>query len=140
MAFNQIFGQEKPKQIIKNAIQSSSLSHAYLFNGQESIGKKKVAIELAKALNCIYSIKGDPCDKCSSCQKIESRIHPDFFFIEPFKNTPASREAVIKIEAIRELQRKLAYHPYEGKVKIAIIDDAERMNLQAANSFLKTLE
>ena len=140
MAFNQIFGQEKPKQIIKKAIQGNSLAHTYLFYGQESIGKKKVAIELAKSLNCISSKKGDPCDKCSSCQKIESKIHPDFFFVEPLKNTPTAREAVIKIEAIRELQRKLAYHPYEGKAKIAIIDDADRMNLQAANSFLKTLE
>ena len=140
MSFNQIFGQDKPKQIIKKAVQGNSLTYAYLFYGQESIGKKKVAIELAKSLNCISSIKGDPCDKCSSCQKIESRIHPDFFFVEPLKNTPAVREPIIKIEAIRELQRKLSYHPYESKVKIAIIDDVDRMNLQAANSFLKTLE
>ena len=140
MAFNQIFGQEKPKQIIKKAVQGNNLAHTYLFYGQESIGKKKVAIELAKSLNCISSIKGDPCDKCISCQKIESRIHPDFFFVEPLKNTPAAREAVIKIEAIRELQRKLAYHPYEGKVKVAVIDDADLMNASAANSFLKTLE
>ena len=140
MAFNQILGQEKPKQIIKKAIQGKSLAHSYLFYGQESIGKKKVAIELAKSLNCISSVEADACDKCISCQKIESRTYPDFFFVEPLKNTPAAREAVIKIEAIRELQRKLAYHPYEGKVKIAIIDDADRMNLQASNSFLKTLE
>ena len=140
MAFNQILGQEKPKQILKNALQNSSVAHAYLFYGQESIGKKKVAIELAKSLNCISSIEGNPCDQCSSCKKIEKRIHPDFFFLEPSKSSPAVREAIIKIEAIRELQKKLTYHPYEGKVKVGIIDDADLMNLQAANSFLKTLE
>jgi DNA polymerase-3 subunit delta' len=75
-----------------------------------------------------------------SCKKIEKRTHPDFFFIEPVKSTPTAREATIKIEPIRELQRKLAFHPYEGKLKVAVIDDAELMNPQAANSFLKTLE
>ena len=140
MAFDRILGQEQPKKILKNALQNSSVAHAYLFHGQESIGKKQIAIELAKSLNCASPIKGDACDECISCRKIENRIHPDFFFIEPIKNTPTAREAVIKIEAIRELQRKLAFHPYEGKVKAAIIDNADLMNLQAANSFLKTLE
>ena len=140
MAFDRILGQEQPKKILKNALQNSSVAHAYLFHGQESIGKKQIAIELAKSLNCASPIKGDACDECISCRKIENRIHPDFFFIEPIKNTPTAREAVIKIEAIRELQRKLAFHPYEGKVKVAIIDTADLMNLQAANSFLKTLE
>jgi len=140
MAFDRILGQEQPKKILKNALQSSNVAHAYLFHGQESIGKKQIAIELAKSLNCASPIKGDACDECTSCRKIENRTHPDFFFVEPIKNTPTAREAVIKIEAIRELQRKLAFHPYEGKVKVAIIDNADLMNLQAANSFLKTLE
>ena len=140
MAFDRILGQEQPKKILKNALQSSNVAHAYLFHGQESIGKKQIAIELAKSLNCASPIKGDACDECTSCRKIENRTHPDFFFVEPIKNTPTAREAVIKIEAIRELQRKLAFHPYEGKVKAAIIDNADLMNLQAANSFLKTLE
>ena len=140
MAFDRILGQEQPKKILKNALQNSSVAHAYLFHGQESIGKKQIAIELAKSLNCASPIKGDACDECISCQKIENRIHPDFFFIEPEKKTPAAREAVIAIDAIRELQRKLAFHPYEGKVKVAIIDTVDRINLQAANSFLKTLE
>ena len=140
MAFDRILGQEQPKKILKNALQSSNVAHAYLFHGQESIGKKQIAIELAKSLNCASPVKGDACDECTSCRKIENRTHPDFFFVEPVKNTPTAREAVIKIEAIRELQRKLAFHPYEGKVKAAIIDNADLMNLQAANSFLKTLE
>jgi len=140
MAFDRILGQEQSKKILKNALQCNNVAHAYLFHGQESIGKKQIAIELAKSLNCASPIKGDACDECTSCRKIENRTHPDFFFVEPIKNTPTAREAVVKIEAIRELQRKLAFHPYEGKVKVAIIDNADLMNLQAANSFLKTLE
>ena len=70
MSFNHIFGQEKPKQIIKNAIQNNSLAHAYLFYGQESIGKKLIAFELAKTLNCASLNDGEPCSECSSCKKI----------------------------------------------------------------------
>jgi DNA polymerase-3 subunit delta' len=140
MSFDRILGQTQPKQTLKNALQSNSLAHSYLFYGQESIGKKHTAIELAKTLNCSESGEGDACDKCLSCRKIKKRTHPDFFFIEPVKTNATSREATIKIEPIRELQRKLAFHPYEGKVKVAVINDAELMNPQAANSFLKTLE
>lgn len=140
MAFNRIFGQDQPKKILKNALQNSSIAHAYLFYGQESVGKKRIAIELAKALNCASAIEGEACGECSSCGKIENRTHPDFFFIEPTKNSSTVREATIKIEVVRELQRKLSFQPYEGKTKVAVVDDADLMNLQAANSFLKTLE
>ncbi len=140
MAFDRILGQEQPKQILKNALQNSSVAHAYLFYGQESIGKKQIAIELAKSLNCASPLGEDACGECTSCRKIENRTHPDFFYLEPTKSTPTAREAAIKIEAIRELQKKISFHPYEGKTKVVVIDDADLMNLQAANSFLKTLE
>ena len=140
MSFKSVLGQLQPKRILTNALQNSSVAHAYLFYGQESIGKKKLALAFAKALNCKETDWLDACDECESCLKIERRIHPDFFYIEPAKSTPTSREAVIKIEEIRELQKKLAYLPYEGKTKVVVIDSAELMNVQAANSFLKTLE
>jgi DNA polymerase III subunit delta' len=140
MSFKSVRGQTQPKKILVNALQNSSVAHAYLFYGQESIGKKKLAIALAKALNCNDTDSNGACDVCESCQKIERRIHPDFFYIEPVKNTPTAREASIKIEAIRELQNKLGYLPYEGKTKVVVVDSAELMNTQAANSFLKTLE
>jgi DNA polymerase-3 subunit delta' len=140
MSFDRILGQEQPKKILKNALQNNSVAHAYLFHGQESIGKKHTAIEMAKALNCTEPLQSEACGECLSCRKIENRTHPDFFFIEPVKTTATSREAIIKIEPIRELQRKLAFHPYEGKFKVAVINDADLMNPQATNSFLKTLE
>jgi DNA polymerase-3 subunit delta' len=140
MSFQRILGQDQPKRIIQNALQNNSVAHAYLFYGQESIGKKLTAIEFAKALNCEVSGPQDNCDDCSSCRKINQRIHPDFFLLEPGKSSPSGREALIKVEEVRELQKKLSYLPYEGKTKVAIIDGAESMNPQAANSFLKTLE
>jgi DNA polymerase-3 subunit delta' len=72
--------------------------------------------------------------------KLSVESIPIFFYLEPIKNTPTAREASIKIEPIRELQKKLAYMPYEGKTKVVVIDSAELMNPQAMNSFLKTLE
>jgi DNA polymerase-3 subunit delta' len=140
MSFKSVLGQSQPKKILTNALQNSSVAHAYLFYGQEGVGKKKLAIALAKALNCTNTDSDGACDECGSCLKIERRTHPDFFYLEPVKNSPTSREAVIKIEEIRELQKKLGYLPYEGKTKVVVIDSAELMNLQAANSFLKTLE
>ncbi len=140
MSFKRVLGQEQPKKILQNALQNNSVSHAYLFYGQESVGKKLTAIEFAKALNCETSGPKDSCDACASCRKIEQRIHPDFFLLEPVKSSPTGREAAIKIELIRDLQKKLAYLPYEGKTKVAIIDGAEAMNPQAANTLLKTLE
>ena len=140
MLFKSILGQSQPKKILTNALQNSSVAHAYLFYGPESVGKKKLAFVLAKALNCKGVDPLDACNECESCLKIERGTHPDFFYLEPVKSTPTSREAVIKIEAIRELQKKLAYLPYEGKTKVVVIESADLMNLQAMNSFLKTLE
>ena len=140
MPFSNVLGQGQAKHILGQALTNSRLAHAYLFYGPESIGKKLLATEFAKALNCLSPGSDEACGTCDSCRKIEDRIHPDFFFLEPTKATPTAREAAIRIDDIRELQKKLGFLPYEGKVKVAIIDQVEKMNLQACNAFLKTLE
>lgn len=140
MSFNSILGQGQAKHIIAKALQHGSLPHAYLFYGPESIGKRLLARELAKALNCTEQGPANACDRCVSCTKTEQNIHPDLFLLAPVKSTPTAREAFIRIEAIRDLQSKLGYLPYEGRTKVAIIDGVEQMNLHACNSFLKTLE
>ena len=140
MALDNILGQDRPKQILEKALRSGRIPNSYLFHGQESVGKKFTAIEVCKALNCETLSPVDSCDKCPSCLKIEKRIHPDLFILEPKKSSPTAREAILKIDEIRELQKKLLYLPYEGNTKVAIINNAECMNPQAANSFLKTLE
>lgn len=140
MLFDNVLGQGQAKHILSQALTSNRLSHAYLFYGPESIGKKLLAVEFAKALNCLSLEVDEACSACDSCRKIEDRIHPDFFFLEPTKATPTAREAALRIDDIRELQKKLGFLPYEGKVKVAVIDQVEKMNLQACNAFLKTLE
>ena len=140
MSFKHIVGQKQPIDILKKNLEKGIFPHSYLFYGSESIGKKKTAITLAKSLNCLQARPVDSCGQCISCQKIDHGNHPDFFLIEPVKNSSTAKEEYIRINQIRDLQKKLNFLPYEGTTKVAIIDSAEKMNLQAANAFLKTLE
>lgn len=140
MPFQQILGQTQALNILNKSLENNNLSHAYLFYGPSGVGKKSTAVELAKSLNCSQSGPVDNCGNCVSCRKIDQGLHPDIFIVSPTKTSPTVRESAIRIEDIRELQKKLNFMPYEGKIKVAIIDEADKMNLQAANTFLKTLE
>jgi len=132
VSFKDIIGQDRQIEIIRKALQNNRIPHAYLFNGEEGIGKNLTALNLAKALNCLVETV-DACDSCVSCIKIANRNHPDVIFIEPDGSS-------IKIHQIRELQKSLQYKPYEGKKKVCIIPEAENMTTGAANCLLKTLE
>ncbi|MEW6616127.1 MAG: DNA polymerase III subunit delta' [Thermodesulfobacteriota bacterium] len=132
MSFKDVLGQDRQIEIIKKAIKNNRVPHAYLFLGEEGVGKRRVALTLAKALNCSAEL-ADSCDECISCRKIINGNHPDVTVVEP--------EGIsIKIDQIREMQRFLKYKPYEGKKRVCIIPNAEKMNPAAANSILKTLE
>ncbi len=140
MALKDVIGQDKAINILLRTIEKGKIPSTYLFSGESGIGKKFTALNLAKALNCISekrsnnnSLFYDACDECSSCQKIEKGIHPDFLMIESEGNQ-------IKIEEIRSIEEALSLKAYEGQYKIVIIDNAEDMNQSAANAFLKTLE
>lgn len=127
-----IRGHEQAKEILKEAMDRGRVAHGYLFAGMPGIGKKTLARSLAQALNCEPQ-KYPPCESCPSCRKIESGIHPDV--------TVTERETQsIKIDQVRDLISRLNYRPYEARVKVAIIPEAERMTVQAMNALLKTLE
>src|SRR3972149_4121718 len=142
MFFTSIIGHEFQKQALRRAALENRVSHAYLFFGPDGVGKKLVAIELARVLNCIHlndriageKLETNTCD-CISCKKIKKGIHPDVFLIEygGIKD--------IKVDQIREeVEDRLYFKPFEGRFKVAIVDEAHRMNLNAQNAFLKTLE
>ncbi len=132
MRFNDILGHEKPLNIINAYIEKSCFSGGYIFSGPEGIGKKTVAKIIAQKLNCT-ALSQKPCGNCSSCLKMEKLQHPDLCIIE-------SDTSQIKIENIRSLQRQASFRPYEGVMKVFIIDDAHRLNPESANSLLKILE
>jgi DNA polymerase-3 subunit delta' len=133
MSFTLIQGQERAIENLKQSLLRNKLHHAYLFCGPEGVGKKKSALELAKALNCDNPGPEGGCDQCPSCRKIENRIHPDLIHLEP--------EGVhIRIEQIRNLGQQLAYGPALGRSRLCLLDMASDLNEPAANAFLKTLE
>ncbi|GMR03293.1 MAG: DNA polymerase III subunit delta' [Thermodesulfovibrionia bacterium] len=143
MALEDIVGQERALEILRRSIVKNRLAHAYLFTGEDGIGKKLTAINFAKTLNCQNNLTPhtsrltphaiDCCDECPSCTKIDRTIHPDVFLIAP-------ENGQIKIRAIRKLGESLSYKAFEGKWKIAVVDSADALNQSAANAFLKTLE
>ncbi len=132
MPFSSIIGHRRVIEALKGTVLKGKGGQAYLFSGPEGVGKRLVALSLAKALNCEKGGE-DFCDRCRNCRRIEGGNHPDVMLLRP-----EGRQ--IRIEQARKLQTFLQLGPLEGRWKIAIIDGAERMNLYAANSLLKTLE
>lgn len=132
MSFSQIIGHKPQIELLKRTIANKKIGNSYIFLGSEGIGKKLIAKNFAKAINC-NNDGIDSCDLCIPCRKIDTNNHPDINFIEPEGN-------FIKISQIREIQKILTYKPYEGKFRVIIIDKAEYLHISAANCLLKTLE
>ena len=134
MSFSDIFGHKKQIEIFQKALSQRRIGHAYLFSGVSAIGKKTLAVELAKAFNCENTDKlYGSCGNCISCRKIQRGSHPDFFLVAPAGQ-------FIRIDTRREIQEKMKFKPLEAVCRVFIIDDADKMNDQAANALLKTLE
>ncbi|SCX79800.1 DNA polymerase III subunit delta' [Alkaliphilus peptidifermentans] len=131
MAFKGIVGQERIIELLSKALSDKQTPHAYLFEGAEGLGKRRVACQLAMGIACTGEIK--PCHHCTSCLKLIHRNHPEVKYIE-------DEGSSIKIETIRQLQKEIQMKPYEGKKKIFIINHGEKMTIQAQNALLKTLE
>lgn len=132
MSLNNVVGQGNIAEMLSKSLEYNRISHAYIFAGPKGVGKAKMALELAKAINCIDN-PVDSCDKCQNCRKIEHFNHPDVIWIKPDGNS-------IKIDQIRELQRDFHYKASGSKYKVFVIENAELMTIQAANSLLKFLE
>ncbi len=131
MSFENIIGNDKIKQELEENIRNNTVSHSYLFIGQDGIGKKLFAKEFAKMELCLDD--NNACDKCSSCIKFNSDNNPDFVIIKPDGNS-------IKISQIRDMQDNVYKKPIVSNKKVFIIDDSDKMTEEAQNSLLKTLE
>lgn len=132
MSFRDILGHEKQIGILQNALERNRTPHAYIFCGMKGIGKKTTALAVARAINCQRGCR-DACDACPSCLKIDHGNHPDVEIVAP-------EGQFIRIQAVRELQDRMKYRPFEGGTRVFILVDADRMHGAAANALLKTLE
>ena len=129
--FEKILGNDKIKNELVNSVKQNKYSHSYLFLGTSGIGKRLIAREFAKMVLCEAEEKY--CGKCKSCLEFDSNNNPDFWEIEPDGNN-------VKIEQIREMQRKIAEQPIISEKKVYIINEADTMTREAQNCLLKTLE
>jgi len=128
----QVIGQDKILSLLNYSLKTDAIAHAYLIVGPRHVGKGTLAFNLAQALNC--DGPKPPCGQCRSCQRILEGKHAD---VNPIG---LDSKAEIGIDDIRGLQRIASLPPYEGKCKVFIIDDAEYLSTEAANSLLKVLE
>lgn len=132
MAFKDILGNERQKKILRKALQKDRIPNSMLFCGLEGVGKKSLALVLAKAMNCEKK-KDDACEVCSPCKAISRDNFPDVMVIYPDGN-------IIKIDQIRILKQTAYLKPMVGQKRVFIVVEAEKMNEEAANSLLKILE
>lgn len=132
--FEAIVGHERIKEHLKNAITMDKISHAYIINGPDGIGKKTIARIFAQALQCEEG-GAEPCGKCHSCIQAMSGNQPDIIWVGHEK--PAS----IGVDDVRlGLNSDILIKPYSSRYKVYIIPEAQKMTVQAQNALLKTIE
>jgi DNA polymerase-3 subunit delta' len=160
MAFEKIIGQKRAKTFFETAFESGRIAHAYLFTGEPGVGKEALALEVAKALICQSGVSCQS-EACPDCSRIAKITHPDLkvIFPAPAKLTEAETVKVlaslsenpynrldlwanpsISIQRIRELRRVSSFKSYEGKGRVVLILECERMTNESANALLKILE
>jgi DNA polymerase-3 subunit delta' len=134
--------QGKVTQLLQRSLERNRLAHAYLFSGNSLKELEDMARTLAKTVNCLspprrasHDLALDCCDACDACRRIDRFNHPDVLWLRP-----ESKLRLITIDQIRELMQMVNLKPAAGKFKVGIIVAADRLTLQAANAFLKTLE
>jgi DNA polymerase-3 subunit delta' len=127
----QVIGHKWAVDLLKRALASGRVAHAYLLTGPPQIGKRSLALNFAQALNCLDQEK--PCGQCLACSKIAHGNHPDVQIIEGEGGT-------LKIDQMRTLRHEAVLSPLEGRWKVYIIRQMEQATAEAANCLLKTLE
>ncbi|HEU5349020.1 MAG TPA: DNA polymerase III subunit delta' [Ktedonobacterales bacterium] len=132
-----VYGHQQAQARLERTVLGDAVSHAWLLTGPSGIGKTTLAMEFARLLQCTGrdSASGEPCGECASCRKISHHNHPDVTLIEPKKG-----KRTLGIEQVRDMIRTTSLAPTEGRWRIFVIPEIERMLLPAMNSLLKTLE
>jgi DNA polymerase-3 subunit delta' len=145
VAFRDVVNQDHAVLLLRSAVRAGRAGHAYLFVGPRGVGRRTLALAFAQLLNCVRP-DGDACGECDACRKIARGTHPDVRILDvargQYLEAPGKehRGKEIPVDQVRALRQDAAYAPYEGRWKVYIVADAERMNPSSANSLLKILE
>ncbi len=132
--FSNIIGHKDVVEHLQSALEMNKVSHAYILNGEKGCGKRTMARTFAKALQC----EGEgirPCGVCPSCKKADNNNHPDIIEV------PHEKPNTVSVNDVREkIVADVAIRPYSSRYKVYIVSDCEKMNQEAQNALLKTLE
>ncbi len=132
--FSDIIGHEEIIMHLKNAFRADQVSHAYIFNGPDDSGKRMLAEAFAMLLECESPRDAEPCMECLSCRQAIGKNQPDILYV-------THEKTVISVEDVRrQITGDVDIRPYRSPYKVYIVDEAEKMNVQAQNALLKTLE
>src|SRR5262245_12327107 len=134
MSFAKLVGNQRNKEILQRLLKNGRVNSTLIFAGPDGVGKRQFALAFAKAVNCRNAPANmDSCDECSVCRRIDDGAYGDVTVIRPDGQ-------FIKIAQTREMAEEVYYRPREGRQRFFIIDEADRLREEAANSLLKTLE
>lgn len=140
MDFDKIYGLEPIKNILKTSAASEHISHAYIFEGQEGIGRFSCALSFAKAILCENQKDGIPCKTCKSCLMADALTHPDLRVVTNTLYDESASSSEILVGTIREMKKEIYIKPYFSKRKVYIVPNAETISEIAQNSLLKVFE
>ncbi len=140
MDFDKIYGHDNIKSILKNSVAASKISHAYIFEGQEGVGRFSAALAFSKAILCENKTDGNPCGKCKSCLMAEGGTHPDIRIVSNKLYDDSITSNDILVGTIREMKKEIYVKPFYSERKVYIVPKADTINETAQNSLLKVFE
>ena len=148
--FDQIAGNSRVKQVLKRMLDAGRLPGALLFAGEEGVGKKLFALEVARALNCRTPRDNEACGQCSACTRIAKLNYPErddadewnqiIWTDHPDVGLVIAPKRVLRVEQMRQIEKEANFRPFEGKARVFLIDEADKLNDASANALLKVLE
>jgi DNA polymerase-3 subunit delta' len=147
---DQLKGNERVKKLLRAMLEARRIPGAMLFTGEEGVGKKLFALEIAKALNCRTPKAAEGCGTCPSCKRISKINYPQSSDSDDWKGIiwtdhpdvgmVIAPKRVLLVEQMRAIEREANFRPYEGRARVFLIDDADKLNDASANALLKVLE